>query len=179
MHASIRPRWPFRQWAPSICSVGRSVGEEEINCLACCTTLVFVDDDDDRKPSSRNFIRRHQLVCHKIRRGRRRGKGYTIYCAAPGWMVGWMGGWTWPPFVKPRSRVEGEDGGGAVVATWQWQAVRPTDSASVRRFGKAARRRPTSSQGISHRGGPPSRRSRQTRRPRWRRRTDGEIKPGN
>ena len=83
MHASIRPRWPFRQWAPSICSVGRSVGEEEINCLACCTTLVFVDDDD-RKPSSRNFIRRHQLVCHKIRRGRRRGKGYSIYCAAPG-----------------------------------------------------------------------------------------------
>ena len=49
-----------------------------------------------------------------------------------------MGGWTWPPFVKPRSRVEGEDSGGAVVATWQWQAVRPTDSASVRRYGEAA-----------------------------------------
>ena len=31
MHASIRPRWPFRQWAPSICSVGWSVGRRGRN----------------------------------------------------------------------------------------------------------------------------------------------------
>ena len=129
MHSSIRPRWPFRQWAPSICSVG----EEEINCLACSTTLVFVVDDDDRKPSSRNFIRRHQLVCHKIRRGRRRGKGYTIYCAAPGWMVGREDG-----HGRHLSNQEaGKRERIAVVATWQWQAVQPTDSPSVG-TGKAA-----------------------------------------
>ena len=87
-------------------------------------------------------------------------------------MVGWTGGWTWPPFVKPRSRVEGEDSGGAVVATWQWQAVRPTDSASVRRYGEAAAADLVA-------GDLTPGRSTESPIPSDKAATDGEIKPGN
>ena len=93
---------------------------------------------------------------HPLEEGERQRLHYILCCSG---MDGWMGGWTWPPFVKPRSR-EGEDSGGSDLAVTSGAA----DRQSVRPSVGTGRRRPTSSQGISHRGGPPSRRSRQTRR---------------
>ena len=102
MHSSIRPRWPFRQWAPSICPV--VVGEEEINCLACKSAsrsrLKMMIGNHRPEISSAGIS---SFVIKQVWGGR--GEGERLHYTAP-WMDelrdGWMGGWTWPPFVKPR-----------------------------------------------------------------------------
>ena len=121
-------------------------------------------------------VRISSFVIKQVLGGRERERDETreakVTLLHPGWMDGWMDGRTDGRLdgrmdmaaicqtTRRQRASEGEREGGRkgeamVVATWQWQAVQQST--------RWPRPRPTSSQGISHRGGP-YRRSRRTDR---------------